>query len=131
MRSRKQAPGVLRTFTLLAAEEDIARTLAQPDAVFCDSEELAAGPARTPVGDTGDACTSARGAVRPHLGKGGAQRGGGALSGRDLREGRGNVANGEFRVVHVRSDLQHADFLSKPLQRGAFCVHRNFVMNIP
>ena len=45
MRSRKQPPGVLRTFTLLAAEEDIARTLAQPDAVFCDSEELAAGPA--------------------------------------------------------------------------------------
>ena len=45
--------------------------------------------------------------------------------------GRGNVANGEFRAVHVRSDLQHADFLSKPLQREAFCVHRNFVMNIP
>ena len=118
-----------RTFTLLAAEENIARTLAQPDAVFCDSEELAA--ARTPVGDTADVCTSARGAVRPHLGKGGAQAGGGALGGRDLRGGRGNVANGEFRVVHVRSDLQHADFLSRPLQREAFCVHRNFVMNIP
>ena len=44
-RSRKQPPGVSRTFTLLAAEEDIARTLTQPDAVFCDSEELAAGPA--------------------------------------------------------------------------------------
>ena len=32
-------------FTLLVAEEDIARTLAQPDAGFCDSEELRAGPA--------------------------------------------------------------------------------------
>ena len=45
-----------------------------------------------------------------------------------LRE---RVANGEFRDIHVRSDLQHADFLTKPLQREAFCVHRNFVMNIP
>ena len=44
-RSRKQPPGVSRTFTLLAAEEDIARTLTQPGAVFCDSEELAASPA--------------------------------------------------------------------------------------
>ena len=43
-RSREQPPGVLTTFTLLAAEEDIARTPAQPDAVFCDSEELPAGP---------------------------------------------------------------------------------------
>ena len=42
-RSREQPPGVSRTFTLLAAEEDIARTLALPDAVFCDSEELPAG----------------------------------------------------------------------------------------
>ena len=44
-RSRAQPPGVSRTFTLLAAEEDIARTLAQPDAALCDSEELPAGPA--------------------------------------------------------------------------------------
>ena len=40
------------------------------------------------------------------------------------------VANGDFRVVHVRSDLQHADFLTKPLHMETFCVHRNFVMNI-
>ena len=33
-----------------------------------------------------------------------------------LRE---RVANGEFRVVHVRSDFQHADFLTKPLHRDA------------
>ena len=38
-RSREHPPGVSRTFTLLAAEEDITRTLAQPDVVFCDSEE--------------------------------------------------------------------------------------------
>ena len=44
-RSREQPPGVSRTFTLLAAEEDFVRTLAQPDAVFCDSEELPASPA--------------------------------------------------------------------------------------
>ena len=44
-RSREQPLGVSRTFTLLAAEEDVARTLAQSDAVFCDSEELPAGPA--------------------------------------------------------------------------------------
>ena len=44
-RWREQPPGVSRTFTLLAAEEDIARTLAQSDAVFCDSEKLPAGPA--------------------------------------------------------------------------------------
>ena len=44
-RSRAQPPGVSRTFTLLTAEEDIARTLAQPDAALCDSEELPAGPA--------------------------------------------------------------------------------------
>ena len=43
-RSREQPPGVSRTFTLLAAEEDIARTLAHSDEVFCDSEELPAGP---------------------------------------------------------------------------------------
>ena len=43
---------------------------------------------------------------------------------------RERVANGEFRVVHMRSDLQHADFLIKPLHREAFCAHRNFVINI-
>ena len=42
---------------------------------------------------------------------------------------RERVANGEFRVVHMRSDLQHADFLTKQLHREAFCAHRNFVMN--
>ena len=44
-RSREQPPGVSRTFTLLAAEGDITRTLVQPDAVFCNSEELPGGPA--------------------------------------------------------------------------------------
>ena len=44
-RSRAQPPEVSRTFTVLAAEEDITQTLAQPDAVFRDSEELPASPA--------------------------------------------------------------------------------------
>ena len=43
---------------------------------------------------------------------------------------RERVANGEFKVVYVPSEDQHADFLTKPLHQGAFEVHRNFVMNI-
>ena len=43
---------------------------------------------------------------------------------------RERVANGEFKVVYVPSEEQHADFLTKPLHQGAFEVHRNFVMNI-
>ena len=43
---------------------------------------------------------------------------------------RERVARGEFRIVHVPSHLQHADFLTKPLPREGFCVHRNFAMNI-
>ena len=44
-----------------------------------------------------------------------------------IREG---VERGEFKVVHVRSDLQRADFLTKPLPEETFCAHRDFVMNI-
>ena len=44
MRSRAKPPEVSRTFTFLVAEEDIARTLTQPGATLCDSEELPAGP---------------------------------------------------------------------------------------
>ena len=43
---------------------------------------------------------------------------------------RERVANGEFEVVYVPSEEQHADFLTKSLHQGAFEVHRNFVMNI-
>ena len=44
---------------------------------------------------------------------------------------RERVANGEFKVVYVPSDEQHAYFLTKSLQhQGAFEVHRSFVMNI-
>ena len=43
---------------------------------------------------------------------------------------RGRVERGEFKVVHVRSDLQWADFLTKPLPKEIFCAHRDFVMNI-
>ena len=43
---------------------------------------------------------------------------------------RERVANGEFKVVYVPSEEQHADFLTKSMHQGAFEVHRNFVMNI-
>ena len=43
---------------------------------------------------------------------------------------RERVARQEFKVVDVPSELQHADFLTKPLHKEAFCVHRNFVMNL-
>ena len=33
---------------------------------------------------------------------------------------RERVANGEFRVIHVRSDLQHAEFLTKPPFRDEY-----------
>ena len=44
-----------------------------------------------------------------------------------LRE---RVAIGEFKVIHVPSAQQHADFLTKSLPTEAFRVHRNFVMNL-
>ena len=43
---------------------------------------------------------------------------------------RERVANGEFKIVYVPSEEQHAGFLTKSLHQGAFEVHRNFVMNI-
>ena len=43
---------------------------------------------------------------------------------------RERVANGEFKVVYVPSEEQHADFLTKSLHQEAFKVHRNVVMNI-
>ena len=43
---------------------------------------------------------------------------------------RERVERGEFKVVHVRSDLQGADFLTKSLPKEIFCAHRNFLMNI-
>ena len=43
---------------------------------------------------------------------------------------RERVANGEFKVVYVPSEEQHADFLTKSLHQGAFEVHRNFVTKV-
>ena len=43
---------------------------------------------------------------------------------------RERVARKQFRIVHVASALQHADFLTKPVHKGAFYFHRDFVMNI-
>ncbi|CAM9998279.1 unnamed protein product, partial [Pylaiella littoralis] len=42
---------------------------------------------------------------------------------------RERVARGEFKIPHVPSHLQHADFLTKPLPRESFLVHRSFTMN--
>ena len=43
---------------------------------------------------------------------------------------RKRMANGEFKVIYVPSEEQHADFLTKPLHQAAFEVQRNFVMNV-
>ena len=40
------------------------------------------------------------------------------------------VFRGEFAIVHVPTAEQHADFLTKPLNRETFCFHRNFLMNM-
>ena len=39
---------------------------------------------------------------------------------------RERVDQGEFRMVRVHSRFQHADFLTKPLPRGALYFHRRF-----
>ena len=43
---------------------------------------------------------------------------------------RERVADQEFQIVHVPSEEQHVDFLTKPLDTEAFRFHRNFVMNL-
>jgi len=43
-----------------------------------------------------------------------------------LRE---KVKNGEIRIVHVRTVDQHADVLTKPLDRKSFTGHREFLMS--
>ena len=43
---------------------------------------------------------------------------------------RERVKRGEFKVVRVRSDMQRADFLTRPLPKKTFCAYRDFVMNI-
>lgn len=43
---------------------------------------------------------------------------------------RERIGRGEFRVVHVASKYQQADFLTKALPREDFYRHRNAVMNI-
>ena len=44
-----------------------------------------------------------------------------------LRE---HVENGEFKISHVESKYQHADFSTKPLAKDAFRFHTNFIMNM-
>ena len=43
---------------------------------------------------------------------------------------RERIARKEFKAVYGPSELKHADFLTKPLLEEAFCVHRNFAMNL-
>ena len=43
---------------------------------------------------------------------------------------RERVADQEFQIVHVPSEEQQVDFLTKPLDTEAFRFHRNFVMNL-
>ena len=43
---------------------------------------------------------------------------------------RERVEREEFKIVHVMSRFQHADFLTKPLHQGAFFFHRKFAMNL-
>ena len=43
---------------------------------------------------------------------------------------RERVARKVFKIVYVPSELQHADFLTRPLHKEAFCIHRNFVTNL-
>ena len=40
------------------------------------------------------------------------------------------VTNGEIVVIHVKSEYQHADFLTKALGTNAFRFHRDIVMNM-
>lgn len=43
---------------------------------------------------------------------------------------RERVERGEFKIVHVPTAFQHADFLTKALHQGAFFLHRQFAMNL-
>lgn len=43
---------------------------------------------------------------------------------------REHVERGGFKIIHVPSELQHADFLTKPLHYRSFCMHRPFAMNL-
>ena len=44
-----------------------------------------------------------------------------------LRE---HVFSGSISIVHVPSESQHADVLTKPLSRESFDFHRNFLLNL-
>ena len=43
---------------------------------------------------------------------------------------RGLVARKEISLIHVASEFQHADFMTKVLPTGGFTFHRNFAMSI-
>ena len=39
------------------------------------------------------------------------------------------VAKGQIEVIHVPTERQHADALTKPLPLGSFSRHRSFLLN--
>ena len=43
---------------------------------------------------------------------------------------RGLIRAGEVSIVHVGTEKQHADVLTKPLWRKKFLVHRAALMNL-
>ena len=40
------------------------------------------------------------------------------------------VTKGEIEIIHVLSEYQHADFLTKSLNTHSFRFHRDIVMNM-
>ena len=43
---------------------------------------------------------------------------------------RGLIRAGDVRVLHVGTEEQHADVLTKPLWRKKFMLHRGVLMNL-
>ena len=97
----KEAIFLRYLWSFMFPDRDVGCTLIHEDNV--SAIHLACNPATTPNSKHID--------IRPHF----------------IRE---RVEREEFKVVHVRSDLQRADFLAKPLPKKTFCAHRDFVMNI-
>jgi len=40
------------------------------------------------------------------------------------------IEKGDFSVIHVNSEYQRAEFVTKPLDKSSFAFHRGFVMNM-
>ena len=40
------------------------------------------------------------------------------------------IENGDFSVIHLNSEYQHANMLTKPLDKSSFAFHRDFATNM-